>query len=67
MRTVAEGVEVEEQLEFLRAQGCDEFQGYLHSPAVSADEFASRFLPRIEPSSPAPAGGDTAVDSADRT
>ena len=66
MRTVAEGVEVEEQLEFLRAQGCDEFQGYLHSPAVSAAEFASSFLPRIEPSSPAPAGSEKPVDTADR-
>jgi EAL domain-containing protein (putative c-di-GMP-specific phosphodiesterase class I) len=31
---VAEGVETEEQLEFLRERGCEEVQGYLFSPAV---------------------------------
>lgn len=36
----AEGVETPEQLAFLRAQGCDHYQGYLVSPAVPADEFA---------------------------
>ncbi|MEO8281474.1 MAG: EAL domain-containing protein, partial [Ideonella sp.] len=29
MSTVAEGVETEAQLEFLRSLGCDEFHGYL--------------------------------------
>ncbi len=28
-RVLAEGVEKEEQLEFLKNQGCDAFQGYL--------------------------------------
>ncbi len=40
---VAEGVETDEQLEFLRERGCDEVQGFLFSPAVAAEEF-SRFL-----------------------
>ena len=41
MRTIAEGVETEAQVEFLRAQGCDEVQGYLHSPALSPGNFAA--------------------------
>ena len=39
LTVVAEGVETEEQLEFLRAQKCDEMQGYLFSPAVPAAQF----------------------------
>jgi diguanylate cyclase (GGDEF)-like protein len=39
MRVVAEGVETEAQLAFLRAQGCDSVQGYLVSPPVAADAF----------------------------
>ena len=41
MKVVAEGVETREQLDFLRARGCDEYQGYLSSRAVDAEEFAS--------------------------
>jgi EAL domain-containing protein (putative c-di-GMP-specific phosphodiesterase class I) len=36
LRVVAEGVEQEDQREFLRASGCDEMQGYLFSAAVPA-------------------------------
>jgi diguanylate cyclase (GGDEF)-like protein/PAS domain S-box-containing protein len=36
LRVVAEGVETIEQAELLRAQGCDEMQGFLFSPAVPA-------------------------------
>lgn len=39
LKTIAEGVETTGQLEFLRHQGCDEMQGYLFSPAVSAERF----------------------------
>jgi len=39
MKTVAEGVETEEQLEFMRINGCDEIQGYYFSPPVPADRF----------------------------
>ncbi len=39
LSVVAEGVETDGQLEFLRERGCDEYQGFLFSPAVPADEF----------------------------
>ncbi|UCD34147.1 MAG: EAL domain-containing protein [Nitrospiraceae bacterium] len=38
LTTVAEGVEQEDQLEFLRRKGCDEIQGYLMSPPVPPKE-----------------------------
>ena len=38
IKVVAEGVETEEQLSFLRLQKCDEMQGYFYSPPVSADD-----------------------------
>ncbi|AKU12244.1 response regulator receiver modulated diguanylate cyclase/phosphodiesterase with PAS/PAC sensor(s) [Azoarcus sp. CIB] len=37
---IAEGVETEEQLQFLRRSDCDEVQGFRFSPAVPADEIA---------------------------
>lgn len=36
---LAEGVETEEQLGFLKQIGCNEYQGYLFSQAVPEDEF----------------------------
>ncbi len=39
LQTIAEGVETEEQLEFLRRQGCIQSQGFLHSPPVPAAQF----------------------------
>lgn len=39
IRTVAEGVETEEQCRFLRSKGCDVIQGYLVSPPLSPQRF----------------------------
>ncbi|MBV1788755.1 EAL domain-containing protein [Marinobacterium sp. D7] len=39
MSVLAEGVETEQQLAYLRDQGCDVYQGYLCSPAVPAQQF----------------------------
>lgn len=40
LKVVAEGVERPEQLEFLKAEGCDEVQGYLISRPVQAADLA---------------------------
>lgn len=42
LKTIAEGVETEAQLKFLRDNGCDEFQGWLHSEALTPAEFKSQ-------------------------
>ncbi len=49
LNLVAEGVETEAQLAFLRQIGCDAYQGYLFSQAVSAEE-ATRMLQSHPPS-----------------
>ena len=38
LQTIAEGVETREQLDFLRAQGCDEVQGYFCSKPLSTPD-----------------------------
>jgi sensor c-di-GMP phosphodiesterase-like protein len=52
-RVVGEGVETEEQMAFLRANGCDEAQGYYFSMPLAAEHFAkflrtgtASFIPR---------------------
>ncbi len=44
LEVVAEGVESEAQLEFLRRHGCDHAQGHLFGAPVSADEFCQLLL-----------------------
>ena len=50
MQTIAEGVETESQMEYLRRNGCDEIQGYWFSRPLTAD----RFLAFVEESSAQP-------------
>ncbi len=38
LRTVAEGVETEQQLRFLQKEGCDQYQGFLFKPALESAE-----------------------------
>jgi EAL domain-containing protein (putative c-di-GMP-specific phosphodiesterase class I) len=42
-KVIAEGVETNEQLAFLRANRCDEIQGYYFSKPLPAREFAALF------------------------
>ncbi len=44
LKVVAEGVETEQQLAFLRENDCDEFQGYLYGQPLPADELAKGML-----------------------
>ena len=44
LTTIAEGVETEEQLTFLREQGCDQVQGYLISWPVPAEQVEKLLL-----------------------
>lgn len=43
INVIAEGVETAKQREFLAEQGCPEMQGYLISPPIPPDTFASLF------------------------
>ncbi len=49
LEIIAEGVETAEQRDFLRAVGCERAQGYLFSPALSADAM-SAYMGRRVPS-----------------
>jgi EAL domain-containing protein (putative c-di-GMP-specific phosphodiesterase class I) len=44
LRVVAEGVESEAQLALLGTLGCDEYQGYLFSEPMAADDLMQRLL-----------------------
>jgi diguanylate cyclase (GGDEF)-like protein len=44
LTVVAEGVETQVQLDYLKKQGCDECQGFFFSKPLPAEEFAAKFL-----------------------
>lgn len=44
LRVIAEGVETEAQLAWLRAKGCDEIQGYLFSRPLAAPELTNLLI-----------------------
>jgi diguanylate cyclase (GGDEF)-like protein/PAS domain S-box-containing protein len=44
LRCLAEGIETQEQLDFLRREGCDHGQGYLYSRPVPEDAFEALLL-----------------------
>jgi EAL domain-containing protein (putative c-di-GMP-specific phosphodiesterase class I) len=47
-RVVAEGVENQEQLEFLKALNCEEGQGFLFSRPLAAEQFTSLLTTGME-------------------
>ena len=48
LEVVAEGVESEQQLDFLRKHGCDYAQGHLFGDPVTADQFAEMLVAEME-------------------
>jgi EAL domain-containing protein (putative c-di-GMP-specific phosphodiesterase class I) len=48
LEVVAEGVENEAQLNFLRKHGCDYAQGHLFGDPISADEFCQLLIAENE-------------------
>jgi EAL domain-containing protein (putative c-di-GMP-specific phosphodiesterase class I) len=49
LRVIAEGVETEEQLAFLRREECGEIQGFLYSQPLSSDDFERALLGTLPP------------------
>ncbi len=43
LKTVAEGVETQEELDFMRALGCDEVQGYLFDKPMAATQLIAQY------------------------
>jgi len=52
LHVIAEGVETQEQLAFLRHHGCDEMQGYLFSAPIAPEQFIELLQTKdVEPNS----------------
>ena len=49
LQCVAEGIETQEQYDFLRERGCEFGQGFLMSPPQTADDFAAMLGQRVRP------------------
>ncbi len=62
LKVIAEGVETEEQLKFLKLIRCDEYQGYLLSKPIARGEFLELLRQRL----PLPIGGQPASKYAGR-
>jgi diguanylate cyclase (GGDEF)-like protein/PAS domain S-box-containing protein len=59
LKVLAEGVESEAQLAFLRAHGCDEYQGYYFSRPLTADRVTHGLRTwKIKPGTRTPLAGD---------
>jgi EAL domain-containing protein (putative c-di-GMP-specific phosphodiesterase class I) len=54
MSVVAEGVEHQNQFDLLRAEGCDEYQGYLCRPALEESELLKFLAEERANRAPAP-------------
>ncbi len=61
LKVVAEGVQTEEQLRFLHLLRCDEWQGYLFSPPVSAAAFENLLVSSGHDHSVSPLGARSHV------
>ena len=48
MKVLAEGVETQEQLDHLRLNGCDQYQGYFFSKPISPDQVCEMFVAEPE-------------------
>jgi EAL domain-containing protein (putative c-di-GMP-specific phosphodiesterase class I) len=64
MKVIAEGVETDQQLEILRRCGCDDYQGFLCSPAVTAAQFQQLLLAEVKPPARGQESGDGAREQA---
>ena len=43
-KTIVEGIETKEQMEFVRRIGCDIIQGYYYSKPITKEEFEKYFI-----------------------